>query len=488
MNSSKNWKDFAVSWLDHNHESFFPYSDAIWSFAELGCEEFLSSELLKDLLKRYGFAIRPEIAGMPTSFVASWGQGKPVIGWNCEYDALPGLSQHPGPERRPVIDGAPGHGCGHNLLGVGSIMAAMAVREWQKRNGSGGTLMIFGTPAEELCLGKPYIARAGLFNGLDALIDWHPSFCNTANYDTCNAYFSVKYHFRGRAAHGNAPWMGRSAVDAAMLMGQAIEILREHIPPGFPNAANTINYNFPDMGPEYPNVVSDHATVWVIGRITTSEEMEKIIKRIDNCAKAAGLVTETSWQREFLTATHERMPNRTLSSVLFENLLEIGPPRFDSSEQELVRKMQQVIGVDETGLQEDVIDFQGGNAAVTDNSEYSWFAPFAMLRVTIAPANIGWHNWQVTALARSSIGKKAMLVASKVLASSAIELLSRPQILEKAWTEFSKCMAGRTYNSFIPNKVDPPLHINQKAMEKYRPLMKEHYQDKKESEKPTSGT
>ena len=469
-------KEFVISWISEHGKDLYPYSDAIWSFAELGCEELVSSRLLVELLKRYGFSTQVGVAGIPSAFVASYGEGKPVIGINCEYDALPGLSQHPAPEKSPVVEGAPGHGCGHNLLGVGGIIAAVAIKEWLATTGVKGTIMVLGAPAEEICVGKPYMARAGIFQGIDAIIDWHPWTYNSANYDTCNAYFNVKYHFRGRAAHGNAPWEGRSALDSAILMGHAIELLREHIEPGHTDAANTINYTFSDVGPEYPNVVPDRSTVWVIGRITTSEEMEKIIKRINRCAEAASLATETSFKMEFITASHEKIPNKTLSSVLYQNLIEVGPPRFDPDEQAFAQKMQRDLGVGEIGLVEDVMEFQEGASAVTDNSEYSWFAPFAMVWLTAAPAGVGWHNWQVAASVRGAIGKKAMTMAAKVLGTSAVDLLSQPKIVQDGKREFHKRLAGRKYRSLIPKGVDPPIDINRKAMDKYRTLMEKHYE------------
>jgi len=375
-----------------------------------------------------------------------------------------------------VVEGAPGHGCGHNILGVGSIMAAAAMKQWMGETGQTGTIMVLGAPAEEICVGKPFMARAGLFQDIDAIIDWHPWDHNGANYETCNAYFNVKYHFRGRTTHGNAPWEGRSALDGALLMGHAIELLREHIPPGHPDAANTINYTFSDVGPEYPNVVPDRSTIWVVGRITTSEEMEQIIKRLHKCAEGASLATETSLTMEFITATHEKIPNKTLSSVLYRNLVEMGPPKFDPDEQAFARKMQNDLGVEEAGLVEDIMEFQGGASAVTDNSEYSWFAPFAMFWITGAPAGIGWHNWQVAASARTSIGKKAMTVASKVLASSGVDLLTQPQTIEEAKKELSERLAGRTYRSQIPAGVEPPVNFNRETMEKYRKSMEKHYQ------------
>ncbi|UCF94739.1 MAG: amidohydrolase [Desulfobacterales bacterium] len=475
MESSEELQKAAIAWIDGHCEEFYPYSNAVWSLAELGCAEHRSADLLGQLLRDRGFAVDAGVAGMPTAFVARWGRDAPVIGINCEYDALAGLSQRNAADKSPVVEGAPGHGCGHNLLGVGSIMAAVAVKEWLIETGRPGTVVVFGTPAEEVCVGKPYMARAGLFEGVDAILDWHPWACNSANYDTCNAYFNVKYHFHGRTAHGNAPWEGRSALDSALLMGHALELLREHIPPGHPDAAHTINYTFADVGPEYPNVVPDRATLWVVGRTTTSADMAKVIQRVQACAEGAALATGTICQKEFITATHEKIPNQTLAAVLHKNLVALGVPRFSADEQALGRKMQKDLGVEEVGFNEEIMEFSGGSSAVSDNSEYSWFAPFAMAWLTSGPSGIGWHNWQVAATAYD-VGKKSMVKAAQVLAASAVELLVNPPIIAEAKKELARRLAGRTYQSLIPAEFDPPIDINHKTMEKYRPLMEEHYE------------
>ena len=469
-------KDFVVSWVTQHGVEFKKYSDAIWSYAELGCEEHLSSRLLSDLLRERGFEVEMGVAGMPTAFVASFGSGNPTIGINCEYDALPGLSQEEGPDKKPVVEGAPGHGCGHSILGVGACVAAIAIKEWLVSTHRMGVIKILGTPAEEICIGKPFMARSGFFEGIDAIIDWHPWNHNGAGFDTSSAYFNIKYHFRGRTAHGNAPWDGRSALDGAVLAGHAIELLREHISPGNPDSANTINYTFSDVGPEYPNVVPDRSTLWVVGRITTAAEMEGIIARVDRCAEGAAQATETRVEREFITAIHETIPNRALSAVLHRNLSEIGPPRFDAGEQELARSMQRGLGVAETGINEKIDEFASGSHAVSDNSEFSWFAPFAMTWIATGPPDIGWHNWQIAALVKGSIGHKAMATAAKVLAASAVELLIQPDFIAAAKAEFAERIPGGSYRSLIPPVIAPPVEINRKTMEKYREFMAGYYQ------------
>lgn len=477
MGVDESGKAFVLAWIDRHAEAFYPCADALWSFAELGCEETKSSDLLIRVLEKHGFAVERGVAGLPTAFVARWGKGTPVIGLNCEYDSLPGLSQQREFTKRPIVDGAPGHGCGHNLLGIGSIIAALAIKEWLSRSGQEGTVKVLGCPAEEMCIGKPFMARAGCFSGFDAIIDWHPWSHTSANYDTCNAYFNLKYHFRGRTAHGNSPWGGHSALDSGLLMGHAIELLREHIRPGTSEAANTINYTFSDVGPEYPSVVPDRTTVWVVGRITESREMEEVMKRIHRCAEGASIATGTSWEMEFITATHEKIPNRTLASLIYRNLLEIGPPRFDESEQNAAREIQRELGLPEVGLVEEVMEFGGRSSAVSDNAEFSWFAPFAMAWILSAPSGMSWHNWQVAAFAGTSVGRKAMTLASKVLATSTVDLITQPVVLLEARKEFSNRLSSKVYRPLIPEDAPPPVGINRKTMEKYRSLMEAHYEE-----------
>jgi len=472
-------KNYVIDWIESNKGDFYGLSDAIWSYAELGMEEYQSSKIITDHLKKSDFKVKSGVAEMPTSFVATFGSEKPVIGISCEYDALPGLSQGKAVNyESPIIEGAPGHGCGHNLLGVGGIMAATALKNAMLDFSLSGTIKIFGTPAEELCIGKPYMARAGLFNGVDTFIDWHPFYGNSANYDSCNAYFDIKYHFKGRTAHGNSPWYGRSALDAALLMGNMIEYLREHTSPGNPpHAANTINYSFPDVGPAFPVVVPNKSTLWCVGRITNSEEMDYIVHRIHKCAKAAAMATETEVEIEIISVTHERIPNKTISKVLYSNLQTIGTPKFTKEENNFAKKIQKDLNVSETGLDMSITPFSDGSDAVSDNSEYSWFAPFGMLRISVAPFGVGWHNWQITACVGSTIGKKAMDVAAKVLAASGIDLLLHPEIINEAKKEWKERLKGKIYKSLIPKTAKPPILINREIMNKYRPLQKKYYQE-----------
>jgi len=342
-----------------------------------------------------------------------------------------------------------------------------------EKHGLQGTIKVLGAPAEEICAGKPFMARAGLFKDFEAIIDWHPYYLTQVLYDTCNAYFNIKFHFKGRTAHGNSPWEGCSALDAAILMGHAIELLREHIPPGEPTAANTINYTFSDVGPEYPNVVPDRSTLWCVGRIQTVDQMEPILAQVKHCAEGAALATGTEVSQEFITITHEKIPNAVLAGVMHRNLVALGVPSYNPEEEKFARDLQKSCNAPEIGMDRQIQPLGPGSTGVSDNSEYSWFAPFVMGWTACAPPGVGWHNWQVNAAANSGLGWKGMLLAVSVLMATGLDLLLNESLLIEAKEELKKRLAGREYRPILPSEVPVPLEINRQTMEKYRPLMEE---------------
>ncbi|HWQ78959.1 MAG TPA: amidohydrolase [Anaerovoracaceae bacterium] len=453
-------KEKAFAWQKANADMFYELADEIWKNPELGMKEVKSSRLLADILRNDGFQVETGVADMPTAFVAVFGSGEPVIAFNAEYDALPKVSQKVSTERSPVVEEGPGHGCGHNVLGTASVKAAISLKNILKEEGLNGTVKVFGTPAEELCIGKPFMAAAGLFKGVDVFLDWHPKFMNRSYAEGCNAYFSVKYHFHGKSSHGNMPWLGNSAFDAAMLQAHAVELLREHIHPGDPpEGANTINYVFSTGGLSYPNVVPDHTTAWYVGRFVTSELLQEVLAKIDRCAEAAAMATGTTVEREFVTASHEKICNEVISKVLSRNLEEAGAPSFAEEEQCFVKALQKNAHVTESGLDESIIPYGKINGAVQDTSEYSWFAPYGLLRLTMGPANLGWHNWVVTACAGSSVAHKTLDCAARILTASAIDILSDAEILRKAKAEWNAKVKEKEYLQLIPDGTKPDLGI-----------------------------
>lgn len=468
MSQAKQWIE---QWIEMNQEEYLLAGQTLWEKPELSMQEYQSVSILTDLLESHGFRVERGVVDLPTAFVATYGRGDPVIAFSSEYDALPGLSQKLDCNfKEPVFAGAPGHGCGHNLMGITGIMSASALKHFMESNNIKGTIKIFGTPAEELCIGKPYMARAGLFEGIDAFLDWHPTYSNKAGSCKNNAYFNIKYHFTGKSAHGNSPWFGRSSLDAGMLMGHAIEMLREHIKPGNnPESAPTINYAFPDVGNSFPNVVPDRTTVWCIGRVKDAEQAAEVIARVDKCAEGAAIATETTVEREFVTATHNMIPNLRISNALEENLNRIGAPSYSLEENNAAIDIQKKLGIAETGFTREIIPVSLSSMPVTDSSEYSWFAPLGFLNLALIPSeSCGWHNWVVTRFAGSSVGKKVVITASKILATTGYDLLTNPEIIKESKEELNQRLKGRTYKTLLSEDAKPDLYINSDIMDKYK--------------------
>ena len=450
-------KKVILDFLEGYEKRMVEISRAIWEFAELGLHEFRSSALLAEELERHGFSLKKGVAGMPTAFVGTFGSGKPAIGILAEYDALPGLSNHPVPYRNPIQDGAPGHGCGHNLFGTASVASAIALKQVIESFQLPGTIKLFGTPAEEICIGKTYMAREGCFEGIDVFLDWHPDEATHARHTTCNAYTSVKFRFTGTSAHGNRPWNGRSALEGAELMGVAVNYMRAHLHPGETSeGAATINYTYTQCG-KYPNVIPDLAEVWYVYRIPTREALEAVHQRVLKCAQGAALATETAVDVKVITGTHELIPNVRLAHLLHQNLELVGPPRFDPDEERFAKELQRSYEKGPLGLSDSVKPPSGGSQSVTDSAEASWFAPYGVVHIACRPRGIASHTWGANSCYGMSIGQKGMVVAAKTLGLSGVDLLTSPQILREAEEEFKERMKGRKYTPTLPLNQPPPL-------------------------------
>lgn len=457
-------------WIDQNKEAAFAVSDYLWEHPELSMQEYESSKAVVELLEKFGFSVEKGVAGMPTAFVAAAGEGKPVLAFSSEYDALPGLSQKKDSTiHDPVVEMAPGHGCGHNLMATGGVLAAAALYQYMKAHHLPGTIKVFGTPAEELCIGKPFMAREGLFEGVDAFLDWHPSHLNRAAAGDTNAYFNVKYHFSGISAHGNAPWNGRSSLDGAMLMGHAIEMLREHIRPGTEESATTLNYAFPDVGNSFPNVVPANTILWCVGRMKDAQLAADVLRRLDDCAEGCARATGTTVKKEVITATHDLLPNMCLDRVVEENLRYVGAPHYSEEDQKAAKAIQRAMGAEETGYTGEILETVPGSQPVTDSSEYSWHAPLAFLNVAIAPSeDAGWHSWTTCKFAGSEVGKRALETTGKVLACVGCDLLTKPDLLAEAKAELKSRLNGKVYETLLPRDAKPDLDTNKDIMEKFR--------------------
>jgi aminobenzoyl-glutamate utilization protein B len=457
-------KKNAREWVDENEERLKVIARKIWEYAELALKEVKSSKLLADELESKGFIIQRGAGGIPTAFVATYGSGNPVIGIMGEYDALPGLSQEAVPQKKPVKEGAPGHGCGHNLLGTGAAGAAMAIKHIMEKHNLSGTVKFFGCPAEEIGVGKVFMLKAGLFDDVEAMLTWHPWSANTTWMASMLALNSVKFRFHGVAAHAAAaPEAGRSALDAVELMNVGVNYLREHIP------QEARIHCVITSGGKTPNIVPDFAEVWYFVRAPKRSDLETIYNRILNIAKGAALMTETKEEIEFITGNWNVIPNKSLSDLLYNNLEEVGPPKFNSDERLFAKKLAETflkeqkermlklynLPEPERAVNLDLVDYvappaDAGRvlAGSTDVGDVSAKVPTAQCITSTFVLGAALHSWQAVATAGMSIGFKGMLTASKVLALTGIDLLVKPEELKKAKNEFKD--REITYKSPIP--------------------------------------
>jgi len=442
--------------VDARQDRLVQLSQSLWRFAETSLREVRSAEAMIAFLEEEGFTVERGVADMPTAFVATWGTGSPVVGILAEFDALPGLSNVVATHKEPLAPGAPGHGCGHNLFGTASAGAAVAAKAVMETHGISGTVKLFGTPAEETVIGKVYMARDGVFDGLDAALDWHPSDHTGVDFSRTRAMNNFKVEFFGATAHGASdPWNGRSALDAVELMNHAVNMLREHVRP-----STRIHYVIEDGGGA-PNVVPDYARVWYYVRDLDRDGVESTYQWVLQAAEGAAMATQTTHEVNFITGVHAYLLNRPLSELLDRNLRAVGPPRWTDEEQAFARAIQQATDKPEEGMFEGIEDLpdeeipaQGGS---TDVAEVSRLAPTAKLRVASTPVDAPWHAWPVVATSGMSIGHKAMLTAARVLGAAAVEIMVSPDVVQAARQAFAEKMAGQPYETPLPEGQRPPV-------------------------------
>ena len=447
--------------VDDGAANWKQVSKQVWDYAELGYHETKSSPLLQAQLKAAGFEVMAGVADEPTAFVASYGSGKPVIGILGEFDALPGLSQKAGDaDRDPVVANAPGHGCGHNLLGAGAALAAVAVKEYMVANHIAGTLRYYGTPAEEGGSGKVYMVRDGLFKDVDVVLHWHPADRNSVNNGGMLAVDSAKFTFHGIAAHAAmAPDRGRSALDAVMLMGNGIEFMREHVP------SNTRMHYVISKGGVAPNVVPDLAQMDLMARSPSNTVLTGIWERIVNVAKGAALMTGTTLEITDIGSDANIIGNDALAPVAQKNLEEVGGFTMDASQKEFALKLQKTLGLETVpslDLTDEIQPLKPSDpnapTASTDVGDVSWNVPTIGFSAATFVPGVAAHTWQATASAGMSIGQDGMIIASKAIALTAIDLFASPELVKAAKVDFEKKMAGKTYESPIPPGQKPLIN------------------------------
>jgi aminobenzoyl-glutamate utilization protein B len=446
-------KQSAVSAVDRHAAELAELSDRIWAYAEIALREHRSAAALADHAERQGFRVQRGVAGMPTAFVATYGKGRPVIGVMGEYDALPGLSQKALPEKTPLVEGAAGHGCGHNLFGAASLGAAIAIKEQIEAGQLKGTVVFFGTPAEEDVGGKTYMVRDGLFRDVDAVLAWHPSDETQADMTSSQAMVDLAVEFRGKSAHAAYdPWNARSAVDGLELFLHGVNLMREHIRP-----SSRMHYTIV-AGGQVPNVVPEYAKGWLWLRDWKRSEVDDLLARVRKLAEGAALMTGTAATVTVQGGNWETLLNEAGARLLQANLLWLGPAVFTEQEQAFARQVQRATGVPEKGMFTGVKPLEGQQAegGSTDVGDVSWVVPTLHVSVATSPLGAPWHAWPVVASGGMSIGHKGMLRAAKVMAATMVDLYEQPETLAAVQSEFRTRKGDTTYVPYIPDGP-PPL-------------------------------
>lgn len=444
-------KDKIIEEISKKEMYYGSLEKKIWGFAEVGYQETQSSALLQEELRKAGFKIESGVAEIPTAFVATFGQGKPVIGILGEFDALPGLSQDSIPEKK-AIGGIAGHACGHHLFGVGSMAAAIAVKDWMIKSGQKGTIRFYGTPAEEGGSGKVYMARAGLLNDVDVVLHWHPGDGNSANSATSLANKSAKIRFYGLSAHAaGAPDRGRSALDGVESLNYMMNMMREHVP------SNTRIHYVITNGGKAPNVVPDFAEVYYYVRHPSRAVVMSIWDRLEKAAQGAAMGTGTTVKIEIIGGVYELLPNDVLAKVMHSNLQKVGGLKYTPAETAFAQKIKtsEGMGLIDIASAETVQPYsdEGSSGGSTDVGDVSWTVPTVGLRTATWVPGTPAHSWQAVAAGGMSIGRKGMMVAAKTIALTALDLFLNEKTIADAKAEFdNRRGANFKYQSLVGDR------------------------------------
>ena len=462
-------KRAALSFIEQHKDIFTGVADYIWAHPELSLKEFQCAAYYEKVLEEGGFTVEKGVDGIETAFTGSFGSGHPVIGILGEFDALSGLSQECGAtEHRPIVEGGAGHGCGHNMLGAGALTAAFAVKNYLETSGHEGTVIFYGCPGEEGGAAKAFMARDNMWRALDAAFCWHPEDVNEVKTGTNNSTIQIMYTFHGRSAHAAGdPENGRSALDAVELMNTGVQYLREHM-----KSECRVHYAITDAGGISPNVVQDHATALYMVRAISVRDCVELRKRVDKIAEGAALMTETTFERTFIDGTADLVPNFALEKVLYDNFSRVELPTYTEEELQFAAKVHatcpentapgfastlndEIRAYSEEKSQHGTVPINNYLmplyhstafcAGSTDVGDVSWQTPTAQIHCAGFVSGAPGHSWQNVSCGGSSIGHKALLLAGKVLALSAIDLYEKPELLKEARAEFEK----RTESGYV---------------------------------------
>ena len=454
--SAQSPQETVAAHVEANTATWNTLAMEIWDLSEVGYQEHESSRLLQSRLRDAGFDVTGGVAGIPTAFVASFGQGEPVIGILAEFDALPGLGQDRVPELQPIDGKAAGHACGHNLFGAGSTAAAIAVQDWLQRSGRTGTIRLYGTPAEEGGGGKIYMSRAGVFDDVDVMLNWHASDRNAASPSSSLANISAKFRFHGVSAHAaRAPERGRSALDGVEAMNYMVNLMREHVP-----QETRIHYVISNGGLA-PNVVPAEAEVYYYLRHPDAGVVRELFQRMVEAAEGAAQGTQTTVDYEVVNGVYNLLPNTVLAGAMHRNLEAVGGMTYDAEERRFAEAMYATLpaGVLPLSSASEVQPFDPDpptGMASTDVGDVSWVVPTTGLSTATYVPGVVSHTWQAAAVSGTSIGTKGMIIAAKTMARTAVDLFLDAQLVAQARAEFEERRGGGGYVPFVGDR-EPPL-------------------------------
>ena len=452
---SKNKKAVIAS-IEKHKENLIKISDDIWELAETAFEEFESSKILADYAESQGMTVERGVAGMPTAFVATYGSGRPVISVLGEFDALPGLSQKTTPDKNPLQEGAPGHGCGHNMFGAASLGAAIAIKEQIEAGNIKGTVKFMGTPSEEKYFGKIWMVRDGIWDDVDVNVSWHPSASIEADVQSTLSLIDFKIEFFGQAAHASGdPWNGRSASDALELYTAGINYYREHVKPTV-----RMHYHIQDGG-QVVNVVPDYARLWMRVRDTKRSGMMPVYERVKKMAEGAAILANVDYKVSLISGIYEVLVNREGGKIMQNNLELLGPIEYTEEEIAFGKGIQRATQKPEVGFDSNIKpleatkDHPGGGS--TDVGDVSWNVANINLGVTVAPKDTPWHSWAVVACGGMSIGHKGMIYASKAMSMTMLDLFENPDLVDKVKAEYVERKGDEVWEAMIP-EGPPPIN------------------------------
>jgi aminobenzoyl-glutamate utilization protein B len=472
-------KRLVLDYVDGNADALAGLCDSIFYFGELGMQEHETAGLMTSVLADAGFEIERGISGFPTGFMASYGDGAPVIALHTEYDANPNNSQQPGvTELSEIVAGAPGHCEGHNVNAAVMVTGALAVKSVMDARGIGGTLKVFGAPAEEQLLSRPYFVRDGYFRDVDIAFHDHVGGKFGTDYGLIqSALVSATFTFHGESAHAAmAPWKARDALDAVVLMDAGMAQYREHFEPGMSAHRAITN------GGAQPNVIPPEATIWWYFRHPTAEGARKLFEQGCKIAEGAAMMTNCELEIDVMSAVWPVRGNQTLAQILQANIERVGMPQWSDEEQSLARDLQAKAGVAVSGLPPAIKPLDGPAtqiAASNDSGDVSWVVPMGRLWFPANIPDIGFHHWTAGVAIATSIAHKAGVAGAKALAASVMDFLMDPDLVARAKASFADEIGEVEYKSLLPMEQQPPLELNHAVMEKFRPAMREHYRKEK---------